>query len=75
MRGYATYTRSLLFCKIVKSKPLLIMMNTKNRKLTENKFKPGDARPELVEDWDQVENYSNPFFRGVWLPHLGIDCH
>ena len=42
-------------------------MNAKNRKLTENKFKPGDARPELVEDWDQVEN---PFVSGVRLPQL-----
>ena len=24
------------------------------RKLTENKFKPGVAKPELAEDWDQV---------------------
>ena len=23
------------------------------RKLTENKWKPGTAKPELVEDWDQ----------------------
>ena len=23
------------------------------RKLTENKFKPGEAKPELLEDWDQ----------------------
>ena len=27
-----------------------------NRKLTENKFKPEVARPELVEDWDQVNS-------------------
>ena len=26
---------------------------TYNRKLTENKWKPGCAKPELVEDWDQ----------------------
>lgn len=26
------------------------------RKLTENKFKPGVPKPELVEDWDQVAN-------------------
>ena len=27
------------------------------RKLTENKFKPGLAKPELVEDWDQVNEH------------------
>ena len=27
--------------------------STYNRKLTENKWKPGTAKPELVEDWDQ----------------------
>ena len=27
-----------------------------NRKLTENKFKPEVPRPELVEDWDQVNS-------------------
>ena len=26
---------------------------TYNRKLTENKFKPGSSKPELGEDWDQ----------------------
>lgn len=26
---------------------------TYTRKLTENKYKPGEAKPELVEDWDQ----------------------
>jgi hypothetical protein len=26
---------------------------TYNRKLTENKFKPGAPKPELGEDWDQ----------------------
>ena len=26
---------------------------TYNRKLTENKFKPGSPKPELGEDWDQ----------------------
>jgi len=26
---------------------------TNNRKWTENKFKPGEAKPELLEDWDQ----------------------
>ena len=26
---------------------------TYNRKLTENKWKPGEAKPELGEDWDQ----------------------
>ena len=26
---------------------------TYNRKLTENKFKPGTPKPELGEDWDQ----------------------
>ena len=27
--------------------------STYNRKLTENKWKAGTAKPELVEDWDQ----------------------
>ena len=27
--------------------------STYNRKLTENKWKLGEAKPELVEDWDQ----------------------
>ena len=27
--------------------------STYNRKLTENKFKPGTPKPELGEDWDQ----------------------
>ena len=27
--------------------------STYNRKLTENKWEPGTAKPELVEDWDQ----------------------
>ena len=27
--------------------------STYNRKLTENKFKPGTSKPELGEDWDQ----------------------
>ena len=26
---------------------------TNNRKWTENKFKVGEAKPELVDDWDQ----------------------
>merc|ERR550539_1370147 len=26
---------------------------TNNRKWTENKFKAGEAKPELVDDWDQ----------------------
>ena len=34
---------------------LQILRKYKHRKLTENKFKPGVARPELVEDWDQVK--------------------
>ena len=38
-----------------RNKTLQILRKYKHRKLTENKFKPGVARPELVEDWDQVK--------------------
>ena len=32
---------------------LTLTCRTNNRKWTENKFKCGSARPELVDDWDQ----------------------
>ena len=32
---------------------LSLSCRTNNRKWTENKFKVGQARPELVDDWDQ----------------------
>ena len=28
-------------------------------KMTENKFKPGEEKMELLEDWDQVEKLIN----------------
>ena len=31
----------------------ILPVRTNNRKWTENKFKCGEAKPELVDDWDQ----------------------
>ena len=30
-----------------------LLVRTNNRKWTENKFKCGEAKPELLDDWDQ----------------------